>query len=545
MKKYKIDSALFYPTAILLLAMIAYGFFFNESFINIMNFLYDVVTDSTGWFMLVVTGLIVLLCFVVCLTPLGDKKVGGPDAQIKHSMFTWIAMVTCAGTATAVVFYAVGEPISYFHNPPVWWHMEPETMETAVRSVSQAAFHWSFIYYALYAFWGLLAGYMIMNHHLPVRPSSALYPVIGDKCFGPIGKIFDIVSLLGLVGGMVTSLGLGVQQFAAGLDYVFGIKPSNFVYIVTLVVVVASFTFSSTRGVKKGMAIISDANAWIYLFVIAFLFIAGPTIFEFKLATQVVGDLFCRFIPNITATDSFNTANKWIANNTVFYVAWVMAYGPVMGVFQGRIATGYTWRRFLLVNVLGPGIFNIVWFIAFGGNAIYLDAFKNAGIGQKVAEGGVPIANYALLQQMPLSAIMIPLVVAALFFGFVTLADAMTGTLSSMSLIGCKDDEAPVTMKLIWGTIVGLDTFLCLFCLGSSGTTALQFMSVVFGLPIFIATFLIICKLPKMCSGLLDKEIESLTPANKQALLDGKTFPEKVEKVSLESSSETRKATAL
>ena len=524
MKKYKIDPVLFYPTVILLLVMIGYGFFFNDSFVKVMNFLYDVVTDSTGWFMLIITGLIVILCFVICLTPLGDRKVGGPDAEIKHSMFTWVAMVTCAGTATAVVFYAVGEPISYFHNPPSWWHMEPETMETAVRSVSQAAFHWSFIYYALYAFWGLIAGYMIMNHHLPVRPSSALYPVIGDKCFGPVGKIFDILSLLGLVGGMVTSLGLGVQQFAAGLDYVFGITPSNFVYIVTLVVVVSSFTFSSMRGVKKGMAVISDVNAWIYLFVIAFLFIAGPTVFECKMATQVVGDLITRFIPNITAADCFNAHNKWIANNTVFYVAWVMAYGPVMGVFQGRIAVGYTWRRFLLVNVLGPGIFNIVWFIAFGGNAIYADAFRNCGIGQKVAEGGVPIANYALLQTLPLSAIMIPLVVAALFFGFVTLADAMTGTLSSMSLVGCKDDEAPVYMKMIWGTIVGLDTFLCLFCLGTGGTTELQFMSVIFGLPIFIATFLVICRLPKMCSLKMDKEIEELSAENKQALLDGKPF---------------------
>ena len=80
-----------------------------------------------------------------------------------------------------------------------------------------------------------------------------------------------------------------------------------------------------------------------------------------------------------------------------------------------------------------------------------------------------------------------------------------------MSLVGCKDDEAPVYMKMIWGTIVGLDTFLCLFCLGTGGTTALQFMSVIFGLPIFIATFLVICRLPKMCSLKMDKEIEELS----------------------------------
>ncbi len=525
--KFQIDKIIFWPGVILLLAMIAYGYLFNASFVNVMTYLYNVVTETTGWFMLVITGLIVVLCFVICATPVGSKKVGGPDAEIKHGMFSWIAMVTCAGTATAVVFYAVGEPIGYFHNPPAWWGMEPETAETAVRAVSQAAFHWSFIYYGLYAFWGFICGYMVMNHHLPARPSSALYPILKDKCFGPIGKLFDVLALLGLVGGMVTSLGLGVQQFASGLDYVFGIKPSNLVYIVTLVLVCLSFTFSSTRGVKKGMAIISDANAWIYLIVIAFLFIVGPTVFELNLLTQVTGELFTRFIPNITIADPFNVGGGWVENNTVFYVAWVMAYGPLMGVFQGKVAVGYTWRRFLLVNVLAPAIFNIVWFVAFGGNAIYIDAFKNGTIGAEVAANGVPIANFALLKNLPLSAIMIPLVVAALFFGFVTLADAMTGTLAKMSIVSNEaeaEQEAPMLMKVVWGAIIGLDTFLCLFCLGTGGTSALQFMSVIFGLPIFIATLAVICGLGKMCNGKLDEEIAALTPEQHAALTSGKTF---------------------
>lgn len=526
-KKFKIDKVIFFPGAGIILALILYGFLFNDSFVHIMTFLYDIVTDSTGWFMMLVSGLILILCFIVCFTPVGDKKVGGPDAQIKHSMFSWCAMVTCAGTATAVVFYAVGEPIGYFHNPPAWWNMEPRTMDTAVRALSQSVFHWSFLYYAMYAFWGFIAGYMIMNHKLPPRPSSALYPILKDKAFGPIGQIFDVISLLGLVGGMVTSLGLGVQQFASGLNYVFGIEPSNLLYIITLTVVILSFTASSLRGVKKGMAVISDANAWIYLIVIAFLFIAGPTIFEFKIMTQVVGEVFTRFLPNITAADSFNVGNGWIANNTVFYVAWIMAYAPMMGVFQGKVAVGYTWRRFLLVNVLAPGIFNLIWFVAFGGNAIYLDAFKGATLGEEIAAGGVPIANYALLKYLPISGIMIPLVVAALFFGFVTLADAMTGTLAKMTIKTTREDdemEAPMMMKIIWGALVGVDTFLCLFCLGSVGTGALQFMSVIFGLPIFVVTLAAIFRIGKICNGKLDKEIEALSPEQKEALYEGRVF---------------------
>lgn len=524
MKKFQIDKGIFFPGAGILLALILYGFLFHDSFVSIMSSLYTIVTDWTGWLMLLVTGLILSLCFVICFTPVGSKKVGGPDAQIKHGMFTWCAMVVCAGTATAVVFYAVGEPIGYFHNPPAWWNMEPRTMDTAVRALSQSAFHWSFVYYAMYAFWGFIAGYLVMNHKLPPRPSSALYPVFKEKAFGPIGKVFDLISLLGLVGGMVTSLGLGVQQFASGLDYVFGIEPSNTVYIITLMVVICAFTFSSARGVKKGMAVISDINAWIYLFVIAFLFIVGPTVFEFKIFTQVIGDLLVRFIPNITAADSFNVGNGWVSNNTVFFVAWCMAYAPMLGVFQSKVAVGYTWRRFLMVNLFVPSLFNIIWFVAFGGNAIYLDAFIGTNLGEEIAQGGLPIANYALLNHLPFNQIMIPMVVAALFFGFITMADAMTGTLAKMTIKTTREDEnkeAPIAMKVVWGALVGLDTFLCLLCLGTVGTGALQFMSVIFGLPIFIVTLAVICGLRRMCNGQLDKEIEALSPQQRQALIDG------------------------
>ena len=524
-KKYEIDPGVFYPGAGILIAIIIWGFLRTDQFTAVMNFLFTWTTDSTGWFMMIISALIVILCFVICLTPVGDKKVGGPDAQIKHSMFTWIAMITCAGTATAAVFYAVAEPITYFHNPPAWWTgYEPETMDTAVRSLSQAAFHWSFIYYAMYAFWGFIAGYMIYNHKLPARPSSALYPLIKDKCFGPIGKAFDVISILGLVGGMVTSLGLGVTQFAAGLNYVFGITPSNFMYAVTLIVVIASFTLSSIRGVKKGMAIISDINAWIYLFVIVFLVIAGPTLFEAKIFTQVTGEIFTRFLPNALAADSFNVGGGWVQNNTIFYLAWIMAYAPLMGVFGGRIATGYTWRRYLLVGVLGPGIFNIVWFTVFGSNAIYLDAFKNAGIYNEIVDKGVQVGNYALLKYLPFQGIMIPLVVAALFFGFITLADAMTGTLAKNTIKADthSDAEAPMSMKVVWGAIVGFDTFLCLFTLGTNGMTALQCMSVFFGLPMFIASLLVIIQLPKMCSLKMDKEMEKMTPEQLENLSLGK-----------------------
>ena len=250
-KKIEIEKGIFIPTAAILLGVILFGFLFTDFYNSTMTYLFNWCTNWFGWLYMIASVLMVVLSLVVCFTKLANKKVGGPDAQVEHSMFSWCAMAICSGIATAVVFYAVGEPITYFHNPPVWWNLDPETPEAVVRAVSQSQYHWGFIYYGIFTFWGLITGYMIYNHNLPPRPSSAFYPLLKDKVFGAPGKIIDVLSLLALIGGMVTSLGFGVQQFASGLNYVFGIEPSNFIYVAVLVLVTLSYTLSSSRGVAK------------------------------------------------------------------------------------------------------------------------------------------------------------------------------------------------------------------------------------------------------------------------------------------------------
>lgn len=521
MKKIEIEKSIFIPTAVILLGVILFGFIFTDFFNSTMTFLFNLCTDWFGWFMMIASAMMVITCLIVCFTPLAKKKVGGPDAQIEHNTFTWIAMAICSGIATAVVFYAVGEPITYFHNPPVWWNMEAESPEVVVRAVSQAQFHWGFIYYGIFTFWGLISGYMIHNHNLPPRPSSAFYPIFKDKIFGGLGKFIDIVSLLALIGGMVTSLGFGVQQFASGLDYVFGIEPSNLIYIITLLVVTASYTLSSGRGIKKGMALISNINTYIYIFLIAFLFIACDTVFDFKLLTASIGRQLTDFIPNVFSLDPTNEGQGWFQGWTVFYMAWITAYAPLIGCFLAKISRGHTWRGYLLVNIFAPAAFVTVWFVAFGGNAIYQDMFLSGNVGAEVVAHGIPVANFALLNLLPLKSITIPVTVAALFFSFITLADAMTGTIATITVKHITEDEAPVRIKFFWGILCGATTFLCLFVLGEAGTTSLQNMSIVYSVPIFILTFLSMKALWMMCNGTVDREMAKLTDEEREKLSNG------------------------
>lgn len=506
-KGFEIEKSTFLPSAIILGVVLLIGIVFPTFFHSSVSFLFDFTTIGFGWFYLIVSLALLFICFYVAASPFGKKIIGGPDAKPEHNVFSWCAMAVCSGIATAMVFYAVGEPLSYFYNPPAFTYLDPLTPQAAVRAIQISSFHWSFLYYGIFAFWGLAVGYMSMNHNLPYRPSSALYPLIKEKIFGWQGKVVDVLSILALVGGIVTSLGFGTTQFASGMQFVFGIEPSNMIYALTILVVTLSYTISSSRGLNKGMKIISNANAYIYIIITAFLVIFGPTVFLANLFTESVASMLDNFISTALNADAFNVGEGWSRNNTVFFMAWIMAYAPLVGMFLAKISRGRSVRAYLMVNIFVPGIFVFIWFTAFGGNAIYQDFFNNAGIYETIQNLGFPVANFALLQNMPLYSVMIPLLVAVLFFSFITLADAMTGTISAVTLKHSSADEAPRPIKLFWGIMIGATTLICLFALGEVGTTALQTMSIVYALPIFIFTLPVIVSVFRMVSGKVDSEM--------------------------------------
>ena len=65
---------------------------------------------------------------------------------------------------------------------------------------------------------GCLLGIVVYRHGLPMKMSSCFYPLLGDKVFGWIGDVIDILSIITTLFGVCTSLGLGVIQLNAGLN---------------------------------------------------------------------------------------------------------------------------------------------------------------------------------------------------------------------------------------------------------------------------------------------------------------------------------------
>ncbi|WP_350643436.1 BCCT family transporter, partial [Psychrobacter sp. HY3-MNA-CIBAN-0198] len=79
----------------------------------------------------------------------------------------------------------------------------------------------------IYGIVGLVLAYFAFRHGLPLSIRSALYPLIGDRIYGPIGHAVDIFAILGTLFGIATTLGLSVTQINAGLHYLWPSIPIN------------------------------------------------------------------------------------------------------------------------------------------------------------------------------------------------------------------------------------------------------------------------------------------------------------------------------
>jgi len=80
----------------------------------------------------------------------------------------------------------------------------------------------------MYSVVGLLLAIMCYRENLPLTMKSCLYPLIGDCIFGWIGDVIDVVSIMGTLFAVCTSLGIASRQVSLGLSIINpSIDPSN------------------------------------------------------------------------------------------------------------------------------------------------------------------------------------------------------------------------------------------------------------------------------------------------------------------------------
>ena len=226
----------------------------------------DWVQVSLAWYYILIVVFLVFVCLYLMCSRHGSVRLGDDDSRPEFSNFSWFAMLFSAGVGIGILFFGVAEPMFYFDNTQPWGYpnnphadivgVTDMDMNRAVHAMRVTYFHWGFHGWAVYVIIGLCLAYFGFRKKLPLTLRSALYPIIGDRIYGPIGHGVDLLAVFGTVFGVATSLGLGVTQMATGMNVLFGLDPGIATQIVLIVVISIVATISAVSGVGNGIRII-------------------------------------------------------------------------------------------------------------------------------------------------------------------------------------------------------------------------------------------------------------------------------------------------
>lgn len=483
-----VNKQVFYPPAILLVAVVLFGVISSKSLGKVANSAFNFCITNFSWFYAL--GMVILFVFVIWagFSKYGEIILGGPDAKPEMSFFTWFAIALTSGIAIGIVFYGVAEPLGNYTNPPLFLGVEPKSARAAEVALRTVFLHWALHPYATYTAFGLFIAFLYYNCKKSFKISTALYPLIGDKVNGLIGNLIDALCIFSIVAGIGTSLGVGAMQLAGGLGYTTGISFESMVLVwLSIIAAMAVFyTVAACTGLHKGITIISNLNVYIYIALLVWVLVFGPTLYILNNTTSALGDYLSTMIGQSLYLEP-SVQSGWVGSWTIFYWSWWLAFAPMVGLFLVKLAKGRTIRQFVLVNFFAPALFAIIWFGVFGSASIFMERFQNISLSGEISKFGLEVSMFAFLKNLPMPGLLTVLGFLAIIFSFVTLAESMTLTLANMTSStyeSNKDEQdAPNILKIFWGILMGCIAFVLLM---SGGLNALQTAVVVCGLPILL-----------------------------------------------------------
>lgn len=447
----------------------------------------NLVASNVGWFYILLVNGILLFAVFLGFSKYGKIRLGGKNAKPQFSKPAWFSMLFSAGMGIGLLFWSVAEPIVHFNNNPLY--DGASQLEAAKSAMGITFLHWGVHAWAIYAIVGLALGFFTFNKKLPLTIRSIFYPLFGKRIYGWIGDLIDIVSVIATIFGLATSLGFGVQQVNAGLEYLFGFQYSSTVQIILIVVITFFATLSLILGLDKGIRRLSEWNMRLALVILLFVVVIGPTLFIFKSFVQNIGHYINEFFELSFWTESYKGASEhthWQNTWTVFYWSWWIAWSPFVGIFIARISRGRTIKEFLLGVLLVPTLLTFLWITVFGGSAIFQELNGYSGISEAVSDN-VATAIYQLLERFPFSFFTSLLTVILVASFFITSSDSGSMVVDTLTSGGRHD--APVGQKIFWASMEG--TVAAVLLVGG-GLTALQTATVLTGLP-FAIVLLIMC----------------------------------------------------
>ncbi len=409
------------------------------------------------------------------------------NGKPEFNKFSWLVMMFCAGMGSSMMLWSIIEPLYYVSGPPMGAEaFSPLAYELAG---TYGIYHWTFIAWGFFAVGAIPLSYRFYILKKPgLSLSAACEGVLGDKIYGPLGKIIEIVVVFGILGGHGTTLVLGIPMIQNNVATLFGLPDTLSTGLVLIIIVTALFMTSSWLGLDRGMKNLSDWNAYAAIALAVYFLAVGPTLFQVNVFTNAIAYMSNNFLHMSLWTDPINGSGfpEWW---TSFYWAWWLALGPWMWIFTTRISRGRTLKEVMIGMVVAGSAGCMLYFGALGGYTLDLQLGGTMDLVATLNEQGAPqtITNVVLTLPAGKIVLFIWALIAIVFLA--TTLDSSSYTLAATTTKGLKEGENPARwFKLFWAVMLAVVPCSLLFA--GASLSAFQSLAVLTATPIAIFTII-------------------------------------------------------
>ncbi|HAS63329.1 MAG TPA: choline transporter [Vibrio sp.] len=445
------------------------------------------MTDKLGFLYLALGISALFFMIYVIFSDMGQIKLGEADEKPEFSTMSWAAMLFCGGIGASILYWGCIEWAYYYQSPP--FQLEPGSEEAVRWAATYGLFHWGPIAWSIYLIPALPIAYFFYVRKQPVlKVSSALMPVLGEaRSKGAVGKVVDVLFIFGLLGGAATSLGLAAPLIGEGLHYLFGMPKNTFSQVIVLLVCTAIFAYSSYAGLEKGIKILSNINFWGAMGLLAFVLIAGPTIFMLETGLDSIGRMLSNFFVMATWAEPFGGYGSFENTHfpqdwTIFYWAWWLVFAPSMGLFVARISRGRTIKQMVAGSIFFGSLGCFLFFMILGNYGLSLQLSGELDVVGILNTEGATKAIFSMLEALPMGTVVIAVFTLLCIIFTATTFDSISYILASV--VQNNVTEEPMRWnRMFWAFTL---SFLPTVLMFMGGLSTLQTAAIVGGLPLLV-----------------------------------------------------------
>jgi choline/glycine/proline betaine transport protein len=488
----KVNWRVFVIASVIIIAFSVWAMLVPANAQSTMKTVVAWIAENVGWFYVLTVTVVIGFVLWVAFSKEGSVRLGPDHSRPQYKLFTWVAMLFAAGVGIDMLFFSVTGPISQYMSPPAG---QGQTPAAAADAVVWTMFHYGVAGWAMYALLGMAMGYFAYRWGMPLSIRAALYPLLGKRVRGGIGDAIDIVTLVGTVFGVATSMGIGVVLLNVGFALIFGLEQGLALQIALVIVAVVLTIAACTSGVDKGIRWISELNIWSSAAMLLYILVTGKTSFLLNAMVENIGRFLFTLPDRTLQTFAYEDGgSQWMAGWTLFFWAFWLAWGPFVGLFLARISRGRTLREFVIAAITAPVLCDFLIVSIFGNSAMHEVLSGNKEFAQ-LAVDSPEQGWYALLEMFPGASFLIGLGTLSGLLFYLTSANSGAMVMSNFSSsIPDPSQDGAKWLRIFWAVLTALLTIAMLI---AGGVTTMEYATLIFALPVTIIAWLVMASFSK------------------------------------------------